>query len=474
MPGTKKTMQYKPSRIVHAWRHTRKRRVAAALLVLFLAFNGIVYLIYKDKTYPGTNINGQAVGSVRYGELPRRVQSLRLIPEKIKAGYGGTSAEVTVSSLGMRVDHEQTAQNLQSSRSWLPVANFFTAQNAPLFIAVEPASFQKKINEMGRGYRKSAANASLTLQSGAFVIRPEVEAQSIDPSGSQARIIDALSRSRTSVELMMRRTPPQVTRASLTPTLQVLEGQRNTAVTIGFQDRSRKLEPAEIGSWFTPGQGSFVLSEQKIADGISDAAMELGVNPDNADSVKAIVRQTIEARKPLTVTLTGKPLNKKAYSYCTAGRGVPETEVKDMTGKIDSVLNAKRGWSLGGNITFSRSERQCDFTIWLSAPAEMQSFGAICDEYWSCAVKPNVIFNHDRWRLTSEAWKKSNGSLDDYKSMVINHEVGHWLGFEHSTCPAAGAPAPVMQQQSIDLQGCTFNPWPSITERISLRNYLGL
>lgn len=51
-------------------------------------------------------------------------------------------------------------------------------------------------------------------------------------------------------------------------------------------------------------------------------------------------------------------------------------------------------------------------------------------------------------------------NLDGYHTMVVNHEMGHFLGFDHMLCPAAGQPAPVMQEETIDLAGCTPNAYP--------------
>ena len=63
------------------------------------------------------------------------------------------------------------------------------------------------------------------------------------------------------------------------------------------------------------------------------------------------------------------------------------------------------------------------------------------------------------------AWRWDNGAdgFDDlavYRTYLVNHEVGHGLGRGHVGCPAAGALAPVMMQQSKGLDDCRPNGWP--------------
>ncbi|MEV0674910.1 DUF3152 domain-containing protein [Actinosynnema sp. NPDC050436] len=98
----------------------------------------------------------------------------------------------------------------------------------------------------------------------------------------------------------------------------------------------------------------------------------------------------------------------------------------------------------------------------------------------SCRIGPEVYVSAARWFRGAHAY---GGELRSYRLYVVNHEVGHFLGHGHEPCPADGAPAPVMMQQTLSTdndelaaltsgvdQGvaiaangnsCTANPWPS-------------
>jgi len=104
------------------------------------------------------------------------------------------------------------------------------------------------------------------------------------------------------------------------------------------------------------------------------------------------------------------------------------------------------------------------FTLVLSQASLVPSFSSQCSSMWSCRVGRFVIINQDRWKNASPAWNAAHLPLRDYRHMVVNHETGHWLGLHHASCPGKGRLAPVMQQQSKGLQGCRFNPFPTIHE----------
>ncbi|MGC1212439.1 MAG: DUF3152 domain-containing protein [Micromonospora sp.] len=137
---------------------------------------------------------------------------------------------------------------------------------------------------------------------------------------------------------------------------------------------------------------------------------------------------------------------------------------------VQKALAGPGSWVDGGKLRLQRvaSGSRYDFTIYL---ATANTAGRLClsgginirvggRPYTSCRVAGKVVINLDRWRRSVPHLVRAGLPLDTYRLYVINHEVGHQLGHHHERCPGAGRPAPVMQQQTLFLDGCRPNPWP--------------
>lgn len=148
----------------------------------------------------------------------------------------------------------------------------------------------------------------------------------------------------------------------------------------------------------------------------------------------------------------------RVVTYDVTTRGIISASLAEFRSQANATLNDSRGWSRLG-VAFQEVSSGGMFTLILSEASSVASFPGCSAEY-SCRSGRNVIINQDRWLGATVSWNNAGGSLRDYRHMVVNHETGHWLGHEHQSCGGPGQSAPVMQQQSIDLQGCSFNPWP--------------
>jgi hypothetical protein len=153
----------------------------------------------------------------------------------------------------------------------------------------------------------------------------------------------------------------------------------------------------------------------------------------------------------------------KTVTYSVTSRGVVTANMAEFRAQANATLNDGRGWSRLG-VAFEEVASGGMFTLVLSEASQMTSFSPGCGSEYSCRAGRYVIINQDRWLGATASWNQAGGSLRDYRHMVINHETGHWLGHDHAVCGGVGQPAPVMQQQSISLEGCTFNPWPTAGE----------
>ncbi len=132
---------------------------------------------------------------------------------------------------------------------------------------------------------------------------------------------------------------------------------------------------------------------------------------------------------------------------------------------VRGTLANPRSWGHGGRLSFQQvgstaaAARQYDFKVTLISPGNMERYcpGVGTGGYTSCRYGERAVINLARWATAVPDYA---GDIATYRHYVINHEVGHALGNGHQTCPSPGAVAPVMQQQTLGLQGCVKNAWP--------------
>ncbi|WP_406444167.1 DUF3152 domain-containing protein [Streptomyces sp. NBC_00631] len=134
----------------------------------------------------------------------------------------------------------------------------------------------------------------------------------------------------------------------------------------------------------------------------------------------------------------------------------------DVARQVERILADPRGWTADGHSAFERvSSGPTDFVVRVATPGTVDK---ICGEYGldtggevNCNVADNVMVNLKRWLLATPVYAQR---VKDYRALIINHEVGHFLHHGHVGCPGAGQPAPVMMQQIKGMHGCLPNVWP--------------
>lgn len=151
---------------------------------------------------------------------------------------------------------------------------------------------------------------------------------------------------------------------------------------------------------------------------------------------------------------------------------------------VDATLSDPRGWTNDKRFRFEhvRPGEEPDLRIQLTSVGTARELcGYDLGLETSCRLfneenGDRVLINESRWVRGAAPY---NGDLGSYRQYVINHEVGHALGYAaHEPCSANGDLAPIMMQQTLslnnkDLSGiapdevypdnadtCRANPWP--------------
>ncbi|MFE0649982.1 DUF3152 domain-containing protein [Streptomyces sp. NPDC059534] len=135
---------------------------------------------------------------------------------------------------------------------------------------------------------------------------------------------------------------------------------------------------------------------------------------------------------------------------------------RDTAAEIQRILAHPRSWAAHGRGRFQLVSENADFVIRIATPDTADALclrqGLRTRGELNCETADGVVVNLRRWMLGSPTFA---GEAEEYRHLIINHEVGHEIGIRtHLGCPGPGRLAPAMMQQIKGLHGCRSNAFP--------------
>ena len=139
-------------------------------------------------------------------------------------------------------------------------------------------------------------------------------------------------------------------------------------------------------------------------------------------------------------------------------------DLKNFKKEVDNILSHPKSWK----VNFVQNDKNYDFEIILASSKNIKTY---CNfSGLSCADPYNkkIWINNSRW---SNGAKPSKLSLKNYRIYLINHEVGHILGFLHAK-PKKNKRVPVMNQHTLGIFPGKPYQFPLASEQKKLKQML--
>lgn len=138
--------------------------------------------------------------------------------------------------------------------------------------------------------------------------------------------------------------------------------------------------------------------------------------------------------------------------------------LKNFKKEVDKILSHPKSWK----VNFSQNNTNYDFEIILASAQNIKTYCNFSGLSCADTNRKKIWINNSRW---TNGAKPSKLSLKNYRIYLINHEVGHILGFLHAK-PIKNRKVPVMNQHTLGIFPGNPYQFPLLSEQKKLKQML--
>jgi hypothetical protein len=182
-----------------------------------------------------------------------------------------------------------------------------------------------------------------------------------------------------------------------------------------------------------------------------------------AASQRPLGTAVLDPRSGVTLVAAGTTVagDGPTYRYSVEVEPSLGLDVERIREVVEAALHdTERSWARTRTLQRIDDPAEARIRVIIASPATVDAIcatvGLDTAGIFSCWTGRIAALNAWRWEVGAAGFPDTAS----YRTYLVNHEFGHALGYGHIGCPRAGAPAPVMMQQSKGLAGCTANGWP--------------
>ena len=465
-------------------RHFRLDAMASAWaiglvgLVLFVGVNLLIGNYFTNRIYFGAKVGSLSVGGWTFAELDQRLPGALAKPS-IVALVGDRKYPIDSIQLGS-VNFQDLEKGLKDMgrNTSLPLVGFITAAlSAPVQVnyQVSDTAAASASAELSALVYRQASNAAAMIVGSNVLVLADKPGAALDPVATAAALKASYGRVDTVTLEPVRVVAniPALSYASDAATAQSIMGLP-VQIVVGKTTYTPTAD--QIGSWLVfgkPGSGIGVNAAgvatyvAGIPGSFDRGAAVSGVTAElNAHKGGAVAPSTVRPTANPTPVSTAASLPVISYTYC-----VDESQAVGAGLSTQSVttLAQSNGWTLGGRIQFTRATAGCNFVLTLANAQALRVLDPDCATQTACRIHNDLAISEASWRAAPSGWA---GDINTYRSELINHVVGQWLGFDHPACSAVATKTPVLSMPSVIIAGCSPK-WYAVPAELQDTKVLG-